>query len=406
MADKLSILFICNKSPWPPKEGGPIAMNNIIEGVINKGHKAKVLAINTNKYNFDPSTIPTDYKNKTEIELVYVDLGIKPTDAFFNLFSRKSYHVQRFISKPFEKKLVEVLHQENYDIVQIETLFMSPYIDIIRNNSNAKIILRAHNIEHLIWKRVARSTNNPFKKNYLKHLANTLENYERKIISKYDGIAAISEKDKLFFEEQSDTPVAAISFGVDMDKYVPSNQNIEEHSLFHIGSMNWIPNNEGMKWFLDNVWEDVCNIIPDIRLYLAGREMPKWLFKKESKNLRIEGEVPDALKFIQSKSISIVPLLSGSGIRIKIIESMAMGKVVISTSIGAEGINYINGENIIIADSSTETKDAIIKLYNDKELTTRIGNNARKLIATNHNNEIIIIKLIEFYKSLIQNRTR
>jgi len=191
-----------------------------------------------------------------------------------------------------------------------------------------------------------------------------------------------------------------------MDKYVPSNQNIEEHSLFHIGSMNWIPNNEGMKWFLDNVWEDVCNIIPDIRLYLAGREMPKWLFKKESKNLRIEGEVPDALKFIQSKSISIVPLLSGSGIRIKIIESMAMGKVVISTSIGAEGINYINGENIIIADSSTETKDAIIKLYNDKELTTRIGNNARKLIATNHNNEIIIIKLIEFYKSLIQNRTR
>jgi glycosyltransferase involved in cell wall biosynthesis len=85
---------------------------------------------------------------------------------------------------------------------------------------------------------------------------------------------------------------------------------------------------------------------------------------------------------------------------------MAMGKVVISTSIGAEGINYINGENIIIADSSTETKDAIIKLYNDKELTTRIGNNARKLIATNHNNEIIIIKLIEFYKSLIQNRTR
>jgi polysaccharide biosynthesis protein PslH len=401
MKDKLSILFICNKSPWPPKEGGPIAMNNIIEGVINKGHRAKVLAINTNKYNFDPSTIPTDYKDKTKIELVYLDLGIKPIDAFFNLFSSKSYHVERFISKSFENKLVEILHQENYDIVQIETLFMSPYIEIIRNNSNAKIILRAHNIEHLIWKRVSKSTNNPIKKIYLKHLAITLENYERKIIGKYDGIAAISEKDKLFFEEQTNAPVSTISFGVDTAKYVTSNENIEEQSLFHIGSMNWIPNDEGMKWFLDNVWGDVCNIIPDIKLYLAGREMPKWLYKKESKNLRIEGEVPDALEFIKSKSISIVPLLSGSGIRIKIIESMAMGKAVISTSIGAEGINYIDGENILIADNSSETVNAIIKLYNDKELTSRIGNNARELIATNHNNEIIINKLIDFYKSLM-----
>ena len=151
MHNKLNILFICNKSPWPPHEGGPIAMNNLIEGVVAAGHKVKVLAINTNKYNVDISDIPEDYKKQTNIELVYIDLSLKPIPAFLNLFTGKSYHVERFISDNFREKLKEVLLNQKFDIVQIETLFMSPYIDTIREFSKAPIVLRAHNIEYLIW---------------------------------------------------------------------------------------------------------------------------------------------------------------------------------------------------------------------------------------------------------------
>jgi len=143
---KLNILVICNKSPWPAREGGPIAMNNIIEGLIDAGHEVKVLALNTNKYHVEVDDIPAAYRNKTKIELAYIDLSIKMLPAFLNLFSTKSYHVERFKSKAFEKKLIKILQATAYDIVQIELLYMSPYLDTIRKYSNAKIVLRAPNI--------------------------------------------------------------------------------------------------------------------------------------------------------------------------------------------------------------------------------------------------------------------
>ena len=400
MSKKMNILFICNKSPWPPHEGGSIAMNNLIEGTINEGHNVKVLAINTNKYHTNPENIPSDYKSKTGIELVYIDLGIKPTNAFINLFTGKSYHVERFISSNFSNKLEEILTKNKFDIVQIETLFMSPYIKTIRKLSDASIVLRAHNIEHLIWKRVAAITKNPLKKAYLKHLSATLETYEKNILNKYDGIIPISKKDEEFFIKESNVPVRTISFGIDVQKLPEPKNTSPEHALFHIGAMNWIPNEEGISWFLEKVWPMVSKDMPKLKLYLAGREMPYWLKKTNIKNVVIEGEVPDAYDFINSKSISIAPLFSGSGIRIKIIESMAFGKAVISTSIGAEGISYTNGKNIIIANDPNAYADAIKKLYNDKELCKSIGDNAKILIQKEHNNTTLIKQMISFYSKL------
>ena len=400
MENKLNILFICNKSPWPPREGGPIAMNTLIEGLIDAGNNVKVLAINTNKYNFNPDEIPQDYKDKTNIELVYIDLSIVPIDAFFNLFTGKSYHVERFISDNFRNKLSDILKEKNYDIVQIETLFMSPYIDTIRKYSSASIILRAHNIEHLIWKRVASITKNPFKKWYLKHLATTLENYEKSVLNKYDGIVPISSKDAEFFKTESNKKICTISFSINTNNLTTDNSDKSELALFHIGAMNWIPNEEGISWFLENVWPKVNLEFPDIKLYLAGREMPDWITNLKQKNVVVLGEVPDAYSFIKSKAISIAPLFSGSGIRIKIIESMALERAVISTTIGAEGINYTNGKNIMIADDAQSFVTAIRKLLTTKQSISSMGKSARNLILKDHNSSILISELTSFYRTL------
>jgi len=401
MSGKLNILFICNKSPWPPSEGGPIAMNNLIEGTLLAGHKVKVLAINTNKYNIDPKNIPENYKNETGIELVYIDLGIKPVNAFLNLFTGKSYHVERFISNSFREKLKEVLSNQKYDIVQIETLFMSPYINTIQEFSKASIVLRAHNIEHLIWKRVALITKNPLKKAYLNHLANTLEVYEKNVLNEYDGIIPISTKDEDFFKSESIKPVKTISFGVNTSKLENTKSGKSKNALFHIGAMNWIPNEEGIRWFLDKVWPKVITELPDLELFLAGREMPDWLTNLKLKNVIVVGEVPDAYEFINSYAISIAPLFSGSGIRIKIIESMALGKAVISTTIGAEGIDYTIGKNILIADDANSYVNAIKKLYNNDDLCNSIGRNAHALIFEKHNNSKLIEKMIGFYREIL-----
>lgn len=399
MKNTLDILFICNKSPWPPREGGPIAMNNMIEGLAAAGHRIKVLALNTNKYAVNPDDIPEEYREKTGIELVYIDLSINPVEAFLNLFSSKSYHVERFKSSAFEQKLTEILSSVTFDIVQIELVYMSSYINTIRKHSTAKIVLRAHNIEHLIWERLASSETNPLKKKYLGHLATTLRNYELGILDSYDGIVPITKKDGRFFNDNTKIPVFPVSFGINTDKVSPKGNS--EQALFHIGAMNWLPNEEGIRWFIEKVWPMVHDELPEATVYLAGRAMPGWLSTLNEPGVNVVGEVDDAFQFIGSKSISIAPLLSGSGIRIKIIESMAMAKAVIATTIGAEGINYTDGEDIMIADSPEDFARAVRILYTDPEKSKTMGMKARKLIEEQHNTKKIIERLVKFYREIL-----
>jgi glycosyltransferase involved in cell wall biosynthesis len=398
----MRILFLCNKSPYPPKEGGPIAMNAIIEGMADAGHHVKVLAINSNKYGVNVADIPDRYRKKTNIETVYINLAIKPVDAFFNLFSTKSYHVQRFISKDLEVKLIDILQKDQYDIVQFETLYMSPYIAAIRKHSKAKIVLRSHNIEHLIWKRVAEITRNPIKKRYLNHLWKTLRKYELEKLNTYDGIVSITKNDGDFFKNNGCTiPLTAIPFGISLDKFrEPRNISTEYPSLFHIGAMNWIPNQEGIKWFLDQVWEKVHQAWPDLKFYVAGREMPAWLTNLNRTNIEVVGEVDDALDFIASKAIEVVPLFSGSGIRIKIIEGMAMGKTVVSTPIGAEGINVEDRKNIMLAEDADRFFEAIKQCLEDADLCHQIGLNAKALIEKEHDNKMLVQELEQFYTTI------
>ncbi len=396
----MNILMLCNKSPYPPGEGGPMAMNSIVNGLLEAGHKVKILAVNSEKYHIVEKDIPQSYKDKTGIELVDVDLRIKPLKALQNLFSDNSYHVERFISEDFTKKLVEVLSKDKYDIVQLEMIYMAPYIETIRANSDALIVLRAHNVEHLIWDRIAKKTSFLPKKWYLNHLVRTLKNYELNVINKVDGIAAITYRDAAFFRGETAVPVIDIPFGVNPEEFTPCYDVNEKPTLYHIGSMNWMPNEEGIRWFLKKVWDNLREREPDIKLNLAGRHTPKWLMNLKKKNVKVFGEVPDAKEFIRNNDIAIVPLLSGSGIRIKIIESMAMGKTVITTMIGAEGIQYSEYNNIIIADTPTKIVETICRITKEPEEIQRIGRNARKLIEDVYDNKKIIDRLLIFYDEI------
>lgn len=396
----MNILMLCNKSPYPAGEGGPMAMNSIVKGLINAGHNVKVLAVNSEKYHIKEEDIPKSYKKETNIELVDVDLKIRPIAAFKNLFTDKSYHVERFISDNFKNKLIEILKNNKYDIVQLEMIYMAPYIETIREHSDATIVLRAHNVEHLIWDRIAKKTKFPPKRWYLNHLVRTLKKYEMDVINKVDGIAAITYRDATFFRGETAVPVIDIPFGVNPDEFKPAYEVKDNPTLYHIGSMNWMPNEEGIRWFIKNVWQKLSEREPDLVLNLAGRHMPKWLMNLKKKNINVIGEVPDAKEFIKNNDIAIVPLLSGSGIRIKIIEAMAMGKTVITTMVGAEGIQYSEYVNIIIADNPTKIMETICRITKEPEELKRIGRNARKLVENIYDNKKIIERLLIFYDEI------
>lgn len=399
----MKILQITNKVPFPPLEGGSIAMNMITQGLLKDGHSVKILTMNTSKYSVEIDMLPEAYRKATGIEIIFMDTRVKPLDALINLlFTKKSYHIERFISKEFEFKLIEILKNNTFDIIQLEMLFVTPYVDIIKKYSNAKIIFRAHNIEHFIWSRVADSCVNPIKKYYLNVLASRLKNFELLQIEKVDGIAAISATDVDFFKSFGcHVPMIDIPVAVEIKDIADYSVTPEFPGLFHLGSMNWLPNAEGIKWLLQNVWPKVYAAHSDISLSLAGRSFPEWLINRDFPGVEKIGEVANAELFMLSKQIMLVPLLAGSGMRVKIIEGMALGKTIISTTIGAEGIACEHRKNLLIADTPDEFVSAIELCINNKSLCKEIGENARTLIMNQYDNKVVTAKLVSFYNQII-----
>jgi glycosyltransferase involved in cell wall biosynthesis len=398
----MRILQICNKPPFPPVDGGCVAMNAITSGLLANGHKVKVLAVSTQKHSFLEKQIPAEYFKRTGLETVFIDTSLSVSKGFANLFSKSSYNVERFYSKAFDAKLEDILKAEKYDVVQFESIFVAPYLETVKRLSQAKTVLRAHNVEHLIWKRMATQTSNPLKKWYLRFLAKRLKEYEMNIAKSFDGIATITAEDKNYFIENG-TVVKAHVFplGIDSAHYKPAQvKDVEFPSLFHLGSMDWMPNEEAIKWFLEKVWMSIHVAFPELKLYLAGRNMPEWLSTLQLPNVIIKGEVKNAQDFMCQKAIMVVPLLSGGGMRVKIIEGMALGKAIVSTTIGAEGIEVKDGSTILIADTPEQFVNQIGKCINDRDFYNRLSVNARKFAIANYDYKEVADKLIRFYKQL------
>ena len=396
----MKVLQLCNKPPYPSVDGGTLAMNGITQGLLAAGCEVRVLSVCSDKHPVLGSRMTEDYIKATHFEAVHVDLGIHLLDAGVSWLCGESYHVKRFISKDFSAKLRVILQEEEFDVVHVESVFLTPYLPLIRKYSNAPVFLRAHNVEHLIWKRVAQSERNPLKRSYLKHLSLTLRAYECEHINEYDGVIPITNKDAAVLRELGcRKPMEAIPFGVQPADV--ASVPVEPNTLYHLGSMDWIPNQEGVQWFLDKVWPKVHQMLPQLTLYLAGRKMPEEMMNLHVEGVRVVGEVPDAMAFMASKQINVVPLLSGSGIRVKIIEALSAGKVVVTTSIGAEGINYTDGKDLLIADTPDQFVEQLQRCVENAEFCNEVSRNAINLVLHEYDNTLLTERLLQFYQRVL-----
>jgi len=397
----MRILQISNKAPYPPNDGSSIAVYNMAKGFINNGAELHLLTINTLKHYKSENEIPQDFLEQSHYVAVDRDTSVTPIGALMNLFSSESFFVSRFVFKEFEEKIIEKLKANQFDIVHLEGLFVAPYIPIIRKHSKAKITIRTHNVEHLIWDRLIENEKSAVKRKYLSIQNARLKKLELQILKEADGIVTITDYDKKVFEQLGIKTKAVVSpTGIVLDRYAINRSITKTNSVFHLASMDWMPNTEAVDWFLEKVWTKYLKNESNLQFTLAGRFMPDSYLKQSQGNLKVIGSIDDNIQFYNEHEIMMVPLQSGSGMRIKIIEGMAMGKVIVSTSIGAEGIPVTHNENIIIADTPEDFANAIKNLSSNQELKTKIGNNARKFIEDNFENTKLISELLKFYESL------
>lgn len=399
----MKILQLCNKFPYPLKDGAAIASTFLARALASLGHEVSLLSMNTSKHWFDLEKLPSGFNHYRNIHTVYIDNRVKPVGALWNLVSGKSYHVSRFVSERFSSELKKVLERTDYDAIILETVFVAPCIETIRKISpRTLVILRAHNVEHEIWERVARNSG-PLKKWYLNLQAGRLKKFEISAGNSCDMLGTVTSRDADTFKSLgTGRKIIDIPIGIDVKDYPHNVESFNKPlSMAFIGSLDWMPNEEGLRWFLEDIWKKRLRVsFPDLTFHIAGRNAPAWIRNLDLEGVVFHGEVQDASAFVLQHSISVVPLLSGGGMRVKILEAMALGRMVISTATGIEGIQATHGVHCLIADEPAEWEQAVKDCMDRKYNPEAVGRAAREFCAVHFDNlriaEALVQRIVQY----------
>jgi glycosyltransferase involved in cell wall biosynthesis len=386
--------------PYPLNDGGAIGTYHFVKGYADAGCEVVCLAMNTVKHHVNMNKTDGAFEGVKSFITIDVDNRIKPVDAALNLLTDKSYVIERFNNKAYRDALVKLLTEQTFDVIHIDGLPPCLYIDVCRQYSKAKLVQRAHNVEYKIWERAAVADGSAAKRWYLGVQARRLREFEKEALAKVDTVLAISTEDEGFIHElQPAAKTIIVPAGMDIDERLPVIQP-PGLSLFFIGALDWLPNLQGLEWFLADVWPKVHAVYPEMKFHIAGKKMPQQFYNFGALNVVAHGEVPSSAGFINSHSVLLSPLVSGSGVRIKIIEAMAMGKVVLSTAVSAEGSGARDGENILIANDAEGFIHQIQRLKTETGLMGQLSRSAREFALENFQNKKVIARLLDYYKTL------
>ena len=324
---------------------------------------------------------PTLFNRLSSFEAITVNTDVKVRSAFINLFSNKSYNVQRFVNKDFEEAVQKTVAKFEFDIIQFESIFTAPYLQTAKDISDAKTVCRVHNIEHLVWQRITENEGSLFKRKYLQLLTDRLKKYELNVLNKFDLLLNISKVEEKEMKKLGiSTTQYHLPYGIERPRFQQQQISQEKKSVYHLGSMDWLPNQEGVTWFVQEVWKKVLEKQPKLNLYLAGKNMPTFINRFQSEHVEVVGEVDDMTTFSLEKNIMIIPLKSGAGMRIKVLEAMMLGKTIVSTPLGVDSFDISDGQEVLLATTPEEFANKIDWCISHPEEAKAIGEAAREYV--------------------------
>ncbi|MSP09719.1 MAG: glycosyltransferase [Flavobacteriaceae bacterium] len=433
----MKLLVVGNRMPWPLHDGGAIATYGMLRSLVENGAEVDFFAFNTKKH-FAENAIIEKYFGFCKVHLVSLDAGVKPLNALWNLLFGGSYHMERYDSIEGADQLYNLIQSGNYDCVMIEGLYSMPItlrvmkqlsvkadglgsneIHVNRNETiqkkPIKWVYRSHNVEYQIWERLAMYISQPLKRWYLGIQAKRLKRYEINAWGLLDAIVPIVETDSNIIHaavteiqknnqiNSGDSVVSKPQIHVYQPGIAIESPFAFVHrplSIFHIGSMEWQANEQGVMWFLKKVWPLVLSIEPNVKFHLAGKGLSKTDPRFFQTGIVNHGEVDDAEVFMQKYGIMMVPIQAGSGIRIKSLEAMALGVPVVSTSIGAQGLSVDKGTQMIIADDPADFANGIVQLLLNPAASQAMTQRARAYMEEHHNLKRNTSELLLFLQAL------
>jgi sugar transferase (PEP-CTERM/EpsH1 system associated) len=377
----MKILWVKAGGLVPPDTGGKIRSYNIVRELARQ-HSITFFSF----YAAHDGDLHPDLKNMVE-RVVCVPLDLPAPRSFaemldysVRLFSSAPYNITKYCRPQVRRRLRALLKQETYDVMLCD--FMAA-AGVIPWDWPTPKVLFTHNVEAAIWRRHYEVATNPIWKAISWREWRKTEAAERRYLRLADRVLAVSESDRDAFASFVEPgKLAVIPTGVDVDYFHPTPVEETANSLVFTGSMDWLPNEDAILYFVDAILPVIKKQCPEISLEVVGRSPSRKLqaLAARESSLRLTGWVEDIRPFVARGSVSIVPLRIGGGTRLKIFEAMAMSKAVVSTSVGAEGLPVQSGANIIVADTPGDFAQSVVSLLRDPSQRRRLGTSARALV--------------------------
>jgi polysaccharide biosynthesis protein PslH len=303
-------------------------------------------------------------------------------DAARYLVDAVPYAVAKYRSAAYRAKLERLLARERFDAVVCD--FLPPVVNLPQRLPCPSIVF-THNVEAEIWRRHAEQASNPLSKQLLTQQWRRMLRFEAAALARFDLTLAVSEADRRTFERlypgSLTTPVHVVQTGVETGFFKPSSVAPGPAHMVFTGSMDWLPNEDGMTYFCREILPKIRQSEPEATLSIIGRA-PTPVVKQlaEIPGVEVTGRVDDVRPHIAKGAVYVVPLRTGGGTRLKIFEAMSMAKAVVSTTIGAEGLPVTNGRDLVIADEPARFADAAVRLMRDADARRAIEVAARRLV--------------------------
>jgi len=319
-----------------------------------------------------------------------------------NLFSDLPYVVTSHYSHDFAVRLKQEIKANKPDLLYCA---WSPYASFFQEIGSVKKVIGTHNIEATIWKRYYENESNPLKKWYIGGQYRKMLRFEKSVFGRADGVTAVSCEEADQIRQMGDTRVELVDNGVDPEFFAPGEITEKSNRLVFTGSMDWRPNQDAVFYFAHEIMPALRDTRPDLKAVFVGRNPPPHVKAlAETPGIEITGTVDDVRSYISEAAVYIVPLRIGGGSRLKILEALAMKKAVVSTAVGAEGLEVTDNEQLLVARDTEEFVQKTVRLLDDHDLRERLGSNGRALVERRYGWDSLAEKLNGFLKSVAESQ--
>ncbi|MBI3812626.1 MAG: glycosyltransferase [Nitrospirae bacterium] len=320
------------------------------------------------------------------------------------LLSTRPYTVVKYDVKAMQNRIEILIAQGGYDLIHCDQIHMAPYLI---GRTRLPVVLNEHNIESSLLQRVADVQRNPVMRRFYQGQQRKMERYERTVCAASERVLTVSAMDRDRLAHLAPGTVSSIVInGVDTGYFQPTEAPTGPPSMVFTGLMNWMPNVEGVIFFLKEILPLIRKAVPGVRFNVVGRDPVAKLRRAANgdPDTDVTGDVPDVRPWLAGASVVVVPLRSGGGTRLKILEAMAMGKAVVSTRIGAEGLDLEDGREICIADNPFKFAERTVALLLDRAKAAQIGQAARRRVVESFDWQVAGRQLLEAYEHAVQAR--